>query len=282
MKIWLLGSDGMLAFAIKKVLHANELLETDRSVDISSFDTLQAFAQRNLPELMINCAAFTNVDDAEKNIELTFKINAQGAKNLSKIANELNCPLIHFSTDYVFDGNKKSPYTEDDIPNPLQVYGKSKLAGDRAIMSAAKKYYILRASWLYGPNGNNFVKTIMSLSKKQSVIKIVADQVGSPTFTFDLANTVKNIIDLSPGFGLYNASNEGFCSWFEFAQEIVKLTKSRCIVEPVETAEFQRVAKRPKYSVLSKSKLHKKTGYKMSEWQTSLMSFISSYLKPED
>lgn len=210
--VWLIGNQGMLGTDVENLLKNKRLEYTasDIDVDITQYSVLRNYAKDKNIEWVINCAAYTAVDKAEDEKELAFKINATGAENIARICREIGAKLIHISTDYVFDGQKKSPYTEDDRPNPLGVYGKSKLAGEESVRSILNNYYIVRTSWLYGKNGGNFVRTMIGLFGQRDEVKVVSDQWGTPTYTRDLAEAVIRIVELDKDeFGIYNFSNEG-------------------------------------------------------------------------
>ncbi|MTI80117.1 MAG: dTDP-4-dehydrorhamnose reductase [Firmicutes bacterium] len=202
------------------------------------------------PELVINCAAYTKVDDCEKNTAKAFSVNGEGVKNLATVCGELGTVLLQVSTDYVFDGFKKSPYSENDLTNPKSIYGKSKLAGEEYIENMLEKYFIVRTSWLFGNNGNNFVSTILRLAKERNELSIVYDQVGSPTYTRDLAGAITKLIN-STNYGTYHITNSHHCSWYELAKEILYLADIKEVkVKPITTTQFNRPAPRPAFSVL--------------------------------
>ena len=274
--IALIGANGMLASAIKKLAPANYEVQ---SFDLPTFDLTNRqkvlALQAKLPEIIINCAAYTNVDGCEEKRELAMQVNGDGVGLLVELAQKIDAVLVHISTDFVFGGEKISPYREDDQPEPLSIYGKSKLVGEQIIQqSELKKYYIIRTSWLYGAGGNNFVETMIRLGKGNAELKIVADQYGTPTWTDDLAITIFELLKLAcksssshghAPYGLYHYSNEGFCSWYEFSCEIFNQV---CDLEelmikdvlPITTDGYPLPAERPKYSVLSKDKIKKVTG----------------------
>lgn len=252
MRVLVTGSRGMLGADFIKVLtDRHELIGLDiEELDITdSNQTLKSLGEIK-PEVVINCAAFTDVDGCETNIYHAFAVNETGPRNLAKACKELDIPLVHFSTDYVFDGTATVPYKESDTPNPQSIYGKSKLAGEQAIREITHKHYIIRTSWLYGENGSNFVRTMLRLSKEKDEIGVVNDQTGSPTYTGDLAKAVAELI-MTPAYGTYHITNSGTCTWYEFTLEIFRQAGVNGVkVNPISTEELNRPAPRPRYSVL--------------------------------
>ena len=310
--IWLIGCNGMLGSEVVKQLTEKKLpfIGTDKEVDITNMEALENFVktvetnsyfhsekltrtQRQI-KWIINCAAYTNVDKAEEDVELATKLNENAARNIARIARSINAKLIHISTDYVFDGTSKIPYTENSQINPIGVYGKTKAAGEIAIQKEMNQYYILRTAWLYGFDGKNFVYTMTNLMNSKEEIKVVNDQKGSPTCAVDLAEVVLKFIQKSekaksffgknsaPSYGIYHFTNEGETTWFEFAQEINKLgikhqkIYNNCKVQPCTSAEFAAKVERPTYSVLDKSKITKEFKMKIPAWEVSLEKFIKS------
>ncbi len=291
-KIALLGASGMLARKVRE--KASAAGYTVALYDLPQFDmTDQAQVLQEMvrlkPDVIINCAAFTNVDGCETEQELANRVNGVAVGYLAEAAKAVDATLVHISTDYVFDGEKKTPYIEEDKTNPKSVYGHSKLLGEQAILSSGlKEFFIVRTSWLYGPGGNNFVETILRLAGEREELKIVADQVGSPTYTGDLANAVFNLLGISTSpqspatspYGTYHFANEGICSWYEFACEIVSLAKAQGLpiksqrILPIRTEEYPLPACRPAYSVFSKEKYQLATGAEIPAWQDSLTYYL--------
>ena len=291
-KMALVGSKGMLASAVRDCAGAGwDVYE----LDLPEFDTtdaglVDAVLGRIKPDVIVNCAAYTNVDGCETEEALATRVNGDGPGNLARTAKALDATLVHISTDYVFSGLKTSPYTEEDMTDPQSGYGRSKLAGETAILeSGLEKFFIIRTSWLYGPGGNNFVETILRLAKQREELSIVADQVGSPTFTPDLANAIFGLLDLtrhsSPVtrhclYGIYHFSNNGQCSWYEFAQEIVTQAQQSGEsvkvqrVLPIRTEDYPLPATRPAYSVFSKEKYTRVTGAQVPDWRSSLSIYF--------
>lgn len=280
-RIALIGANGMLAAAIKKHAPVGCQINEYDLPDFDLTDRTQVIAlQDDAPEIILNCAAYTDVDGCEKNHELAMQVNGVGVGFLAELAQRLGAILVHISTDFVFDGNKKSPYLEDDKPNPLSVYGQSKLRGEQAIQqSGLKKYFIVRTSWLYGAGGKNFVETMIRLAKERTELSVVDDQRGAPTWTEDLAQIVFALLQTDK-YGLYHFSNDGECSWYGFAREIFEqVGKSESLkVEnliPIPTAGYPLPAERPRYSVLSKDKIVQATKITIPTWQQSLESYLS-------
>lgn len=251
MKVLVTGAGGMLGQDLCAVFEDNGLYViplTHNDLDITNFDNCKTIIEQIKPQIIINIAAYTNVEKAEEEPDIALKINQKGAENIAKISKETGAIMVHISTDYVFDGIKNVPYLASDAPNPLNKYGYSKLKGEDAVKKFGDKYYIVRTSWLYGLFGKNFVDTMIELSKQQDEIKVVDDQIGSPTYTVDLAMGILNII--GKPYGTYHIANEGETSWFNFAKEIFKLKNSNIKLIPCNSEDFKQKATRPKYSVL--------------------------------
>jgi dTDP-4-dehydrorhamnose reductase len=285
----------MLASAVRNCAGSDwELAELDLpEFDLTDFYLIEAALGKFSPEVIVNCAAYTNVDGAEAEEPLALRINGEGPWNLAQIARQLGAILVHVSTDYVFDGKNHSPYREIDPVAPKSAYGRTKLAGERAIIeSGLESFYIVRTSWLYGPNGKNFVETIIRLAMEREELRIVADQVGSPTYTVDLAKAIFNLIGQKanpqspvPGLhGIYHFSNEGQCSWYEFACAVIALARQQGLsiktrrVVPIRTDEYPLPARRPAYSVFSKDKYRAVTGAVVPDWQSSLQQYMLTRL----
>jgi dTDP-4-dehydrorhamnose reductase len=264
--------------------------ELDLTDQVSVFKVLREIK----PDVIINCAAYTDVDGAETEEVEAFKVNGEGPAHLADFAHKNSAMLFHVSTDFVFDGKKRTPYLEEDSPHPLSVYGCSKLQGEQEILkSDLEKFFIIRTSWLYGPGGNNFVETIFRLAREREELRIVADQLGTPTYTEDLAKAVFTLLALADDgekgepqclknlFGLYHFSNQGECSWYEFALKIISLLRENGEllkvdrVLPIRTQGFPLPARRPSYSVLSKMKYQSVTKTKTPFWEDSLRKYLS-------
>lgn len=275
MKILITGANGMLAKAVKEELKENELVCTDvEELDITNLDAVRLYTKKVKPDYIINCAAYTAVDKAEEQEELVYKINAIGPKNLAIATQENNAVLVHISTDYVFGGDKDTSkdYNEDDKKNPQAVYGKTKLAGEKFIEENCKKFYIFRTAWLYG-EGHNFVRTMINLSKEHDEVKVVNDQHGSPTYAVDLASIIHQAMEKQIPFGVYNSTNMGYTTWYDFTKMIYDLEGINCKVTPVTSKEFKSAAKRPKNSQMSKSKLLK-YGIKIPTYEDALKRYL--------
>ncbi len=238
-------------------------------LDITDFNCVINFFARNKIDFVLHAAAYTKVDDAETNRDLAFLINAEGAKNIAIAANEKSIPIVYISTDYVFDGKKNTPYLPSDKTNPINVYGASKLAGEEAVKKENPKHYIIRTSWLYGKYGKNFVDTMIALSKTQKSIKVVNDQFGCPTWSVDLVEAIKNIIEKNMPFGTYHLCGGGVATWFDFAKKIFEIQKIKIEVIPVKTSEFPRPAPRPKFSAMDNSSA-------LSSWEEGLNKYLKS------
>ncbi len=280
MKILITGANGMLANSVKKRLEGNELICTDvEDLDITNYNAVLEFVQKTKPEYIVNCAAYTAVDKAETAGEIVEKINAQGPENLAKAAKENNSILIHISTDYVFGGELdiEKDYKEEDPKNPVTAYGITKLHGENKIKENTDKYYIFRTAWLYG-EGNNFVRTMLKLAETKDELNVVADQHGSPTYAEDLANIIGEAIEKKIPYGIYNATNQGYTTWYDFTKTIFEYANVTCKVNPVTTEEYIEMmkitqAKRPKNSKLSKEKLISQ-GINIPKWQDALKRYL--------
>jgi dTDP-4-dehydrorhamnose reductase len=247
-----------------------------RQLDITNLNNIKQFFKQFKPDYCINAAAYTAVDKAESEPEKAYLINVIGPKNLATVCKEFDTILLHISTDFVFDGTKNTPYTEDDIPNPTGVYGQTKLEGEQAIQEIWHKHFIIRTSWVYSQFGNNFMKTMLRLASERDKLSVVNDQIGTPTNAVDLAEVLLKIctsifhLPSSNLFGIYNFSNEGQCSWYFFAKKIFEFNNIKINLEPIPTTSFPTPAKRPAYSVLDKSKIKNTYGAEVKYWETSL------------
>ena len=243
------------------------------TIDITNHKKVKEYIDTNSIDIIINCAAYTAVDKAEEDEINADKINHLAVKNLAQIAKDENIKLIHISTDYVFDGKNFKPYNEDDRTNPTGVYGKTKLAGENAIREInPSNSVIIRTSWVYSSFGANFVKTMLRLGKERDELGVIFDQVGTPTYARDLANAILKIVSLGlpSEVQIYNYSNEGVLSWYDFAKEIMKMAKLECKINPIETSQYPTPAKRPHYSLLNKSKIKEDFGIMIPYWKDSL------------
>lgn len=275
MKILITGANGMLANAVKEEFKSEEIVCTDvAELDITDEKNVNEFVAKVKPDYIINCAAYTAVDKAEENEELVYKINAMGPKNLAVVAKENDAVLVHISTDYVFGGDKpvEEDYSEDDEKNPQAVYGTTKLAGEKFIEENCSKYYIFRTAWLYG-EGHNFVRTMLKLAGERDEVKVVNDQHGSPTYAVDLASIIHQAIDKKIPFGIYNSTNIGYTTWYDFTKMIYQIKNVDCKVTPVTSEEFKSPAKRPKNSQMSKDKLLK-NGIVIPTYEDALRRYL--------
>jgi dTDP-4-dehydrorhamnose reductase len=294
MRLALIGGSGMLAHMVAAVAppHYDVFPFDLPQLDIGVRDQVLGAMGSLRPHVIVNCAAYTNVDACETQEELATRVNGTGAGHLAEAAREAGAVLVHISTDYVFDGSKKTPYTEEDPPNPLSAYGRSKLAGEEAIRdSGLLRYFILRTSWLYGPGGKNFVETIARLAGEREELRVVADQLGSPTYTEDLARAIFQLLALdTPGttgltphevYGIYHFANEGVCSWHAFAEAIVERLRQRgeanrlLRVVPISTEDYPLPAPRPPYSVFAKDRYRAATGQEIPDWMNALDRYFA-------
>lgn len=271
MNILVLGANGMLGHAIQEVFRNHELTCWDQTqLDITDDTAVGEKIPAVKPDAIINAAAFTDVDACEEKESLATKVNGDAVGYIAAAADKLTIPLVHISTDYVFDGTKKEGYLENDFPSPINAYGRSKLRGEQQLMSHTHNYYLVRTAWLYGPNGKNFVETITAAAKEKNKLQVVNDQFGSPTYTVTLARSIQNLLENKLPYGIYHRTNDGVASWFEFAQAILAWRKIETPIEPVSSDAFPRPAKRPAYSVLKTSKLPV-----LEPWETALAEYLN-------
>ena len=274
------GANGQLGMELRKIgfTALDEVFYTDaEELDVTDRSAVEHFVKEHEIDTIINCAAYTAVDRAEEEPELAVRINTEAVSHLADVAEKYDCLLIHISTDYVFDGTGEEPYTEKSKTSPESVYGKTKLAGERAVRKSGCCYIIIRTAWLYSVHGHNFVKTILRLADERPEISVVSDQIGTPTYAGDLAKAIVSIMDndnRADYEGIYHFSNEGVCSWFDFAEEIVRLGKKSCKVVPVTTAEYPSPTKRPAYSVLDKTKIKRTFDLEIPDWKEALGSMM--------
>jgi len=276
MRVLITGAGGMLARDLIPVLsgRGHETLAPNESeLDITDLHTVSTIVESLKPELIINCAAYTRVDDAEVEEVKALQVNGHGVENLCMACRSGNIPLLHFSTDYVFDGTKPTPYSIHDKPNPINAYGRSKLTGEKHILKLMDKFYIIRTSWLFGLHGNNFVETMLSLAKSQKSINVVNDQRGCPTWTVHLSQAIAELIETGR-YGIYHITNSGSVTWYEFAREIFRLSGIHMNVIPVTSDRFPRPAKRPHNSVLDPYPLYDVLKRNMPSWQGALAGYL--------
>ena len=270
------GSNGQVGSEIKELssnYNYNFFFTTRDDIDITSKDSIKEFCQTNSINVIINCAAYTAVDKAQSDIENADLVNRKAVKKLSIVAKELDIKLIHISTDYVFDGKNFKPYVEEFQTNPQSVYGKTKLDGENELLDINPlNSIIIRTSWVYSYYGNNFVKTMLRLGKEKEELGVIFDQIGTPTYAKDLAITILDIIPQidNQKVEIYNYSNEGVLSWYDFAKEIMKMAKLNCKINPIETYQYPTPAKRPYFSLLNKSKIKSKFNLEIPYWKDGL------------
>lgn len=276
MKVLVTGSNGQLGYDVVKELQKQNIEccgATRQDFDIVDFEATENFIKNYMPDAVIHCAAYTAVDKAEDEQGLCYLVNASATENIAEICKKINAKMLYISTDYVFDGTKDGFYEVDDKPNPINVYGKTKLLGEQAVQKTLDKYFIVRISWVFGEHGNNFVKTMLRLGKERKEIKVVADQYGSPTYTADLAPLLIEMIQTEK-YGVYHATNKGVCTWAEFAEEIFKIAGIDVKVNHITIAEYPTRAKRPLNSRLSKEKIINNKFIIIRAWEKALREFI--------
>ncbi|WP_333877870.1 dTDP-4-dehydrorhamnose reductase [Flavobacterium sp.] len=285
MVVLVTGSNGQLGqslqFLAPRFPEIQFVFCTSSDLDITNKQNCEAVFAQIQPHYCINAAAYTAVDKAESEPEKAYQINVMGAKNLAEVCKAHHTILLHISTDFVFDGKKTTPYTETDIPNPTGVYGKTKLGGEIEIQKTLEQHYIIRTSWVYSQFGHNFMKTMLRLASERDRISVVNDQIGTPTHAVDLAECLVKIIchrelvevqkPTNHNFGIYNFSNEGQCSWYDFARAIFSINDISIHLQPIPTSEFPTPAKRPAYSVLDKTKIKTVFGIDIKDWEESLI-----------
>ena len=265
-----LGSD----VVIELLKRGYSTLSPNRSeLNLCSEDNIRNYILNSNCEAIVHCAAYTQVDKAEDEKDLCIKINATATKHIAKCAKILDIPMIYISTDYVFDGTKDGKYTENDETNPINIYGESKLAGEKYVQEILDKYYIVRTSWVFNINGKNFIETMLRLSKANNQLSIVNDQIGSPTYTKDLSRLLVDMLETSK-YGLYHATNEGYCSWYEFANTIFKLANINIDIKAINSNEYASRAKRPMNSKLSKDKLIEYGFKPLPHWEDALKDYL--------
>ena len=242
-------------------------------MDITDADSVNRVIAQAAPDAVIHCAAYTAVDAAEDNVELCRRVNVDGTQNIANICKKLDIPMIYISTDYVFDGEGERPWEPDDERTPLNVYGQTKYEGELAVQNTLDKYFIVRIAWVFGVNGKNFVRTMLNLAKTHDHITVVNDQFGSPTYTYDLARLLVDMV-LTDKYGIYHATNEGICTWYEFACEIFRQAGVKVEVEPVSAKQYQARAKRPSNSRMNKDKLEKNGFKRLPSWQDALGRYL--------
>lgn len=278
MKILVTGYNGQLGYDVVRegLKHGlNMVGSTREDLDITDEEEVLQFINTLKPDAIIHCAAYTAVDKAEDNKETCFNVNVVGTKYLAIAAGNIGAKFMYISTDYVFDGSGSKPFEEVDIPNPIGYYGLTKKEGENAIQTVLDNFFIVRISWVFGENGNNFVKTMLKLAETNKELNIIGDQVGSPTYTFDLARLLINMIKTDK-YGIYHATNEGFCSWAEFAEKIFTLSNKDVSINTISSNEYPTRAVRPKNSRLSKQKLQDNAFTPLPNWEEGLAHFLKA------
>jgi dTDP-4-dehydrorhamnose reductase len=273
--ILITGSRGQLGNEMQQTavrFPAFRFIYTDvEDLDICDKAALDAFVKANVVDVIVNCAAYTAVDKAEDDVELCYKINAEAVRNIGEVAHQNGLKVVHVSTDYVFDGTNYVPYSEDQAVSPNTVYGKSKLAGEQALMETCGQAAILRTAWLYSSFGNNFVKTMIKLGTERDSLNVIFDQIGTPTYAADLADTILKMLSHATFVpGMYHFSDEGVCSWYDFTKTIHRIAGITCDVRPIETKDYPARTPRPHYSVLNKAKIKATYGITIPHWEESL------------
>lgn len=272
MKVLVIGANGQLGYDVVKELQKQNIEcygASRQDFDIVDFEATENFIKNYIPDAVIHCAAYTAVDKAEDEQGLCYLVNASATENIAEICKKINAKMLYISTDYVFDGTKNGFYEVDDKPNPINVYGKTKLLGEEAVQKILDKYFVVRISWVFGEHGNNFVKTMLRLGKERKEISVVADQYGSPTYTADLAPLLVKMIQTEK-YGIYHATNEGVCTWAEFAEAIFKIACMDVKVNHITTAEYPTRAKRPMNSRLGKTSLVINNFKILENWQNAV------------
>lgn len=267
------GANGQLGNCIRLFLKDTAIYTDKEELDITDENAVKEFVKNNNFKCIINCSAYTAVDKAENDIELATKINVDGVRNLAKT----NIPLIHISTDYVFNGKNNVPYVETDTTDPMSVYGKTKLEGEKEVLKYSKSAIIIRTAWLYSQFGNNFLKTMLRLGKEKESLNVVFDQIGTPTYAMDLAGVIFKILQSGKYENMkeiYHFSNEGVCSWYDFAIEIMKEVNLNCKVKPIESKDYPTLAVRPSFSVLNKSKIKRDFGVEIEHWRMAMVECL--------
>ncbi len=278
MKILVTGANGMLGQDLCPILEdadfIDEVIETDiKNLDITNEIQVKRVLKDKKPDIVVHCGAYTNVDKAESDVENARKINVNGTENLAKACKSIGATLVLISTDYVFDGKKNKKYLPTDKPCPLNIYGQTKFEAEQVVQKNCDKFYIVRTSWLYGHHGKNFVETILKLAKENKDIKVVDDQIGSPTWTVALSEALVELLEEMPEYGIYHICGSGETSWYEFAKEIFKLSNINVNLTPCTSEEYKVPAKRPKYSVLENEQI-------CDNWKKSLKYYLQ--LRVED
>lgn len=284
MKVLVTGVKGQLGYDVCRVLNARGI--ENRGVDIEDFDitnadAVNAYISSYRPDAIIHCSAYTAVDKAEDDAERCERVNAMGPANIAAAANAIGAKMMYISTDYVFPGTGECFYTPDDATGPLSIYGKTKLMGEEAVKSTTDRHFIVRISWVFGKNGGNFVKTMLRLAETKTDLNVVCDQIGSPTYTYDLSLLLCDMI-VTDRYGTYHATNEGICSWAEFAKEIMQQAGKTTVIHPIPSSQYPTRAVRPLNSRMSKDKLVENGFSRLPEWKDALSRYLNELSSTED
>lgn len=281
MRVFVTGVKGQLGYDVMNELEKQGLegigVDIDE-MDITDADQVNKVIKEAAPDAVIHCAAYTAVDAAEDNEEICRKVNAQGTENIAKVCEELDIKMMYISTDYVFNGQGERPWEPDDKREPLNVYGQTKYEGELAVENNVEKFFIVRIAWVFGVNGKNFIKTMLNLAKSHDELNVVNDQIGSPTYTYDLSRLLVDMIE-TDNYGFYHATNEGLCTWYEFAREIFRQAGVKVKVNPVDSSQFPAKAKRPHNSRMSKEKLTANGFQRLPAWQDALSRYLDIILE---
>jgi dTDP-4-dehydrorhamnose reductase len=276
-KILVTGGHGQLGKELVKELSKEHEAYgfSKQDLDVTDIQQASAVLRRIRPDAVVHAAAYTKVDQAELDPDSAYSINAYGTRNMAVAAQQMGAKMVYISTDYVFDGSQSAPYRELDQTSPLNIYGKSKLAGEQMVQTFTEKFFIVRTSWLYGKHGHNFVSTMLQLSQTNDELQVVCDQVGTPTYTLDLSRFISGLIK-SENYGIYHASNTGSCSWFEFAQAVFQIAAIPQKIVPVESKDFSQLAVRPAYSVLDHMAIRLHGFEDFRHWRDALQEFLTA------
>ena len=280
MKVLVTGVKGQLGYDVVNELTKRgiEAVGVDiQEMDITDAASVEKVIGEAAPDAVVHCAAYTAVDAAEDNVEICRKVNADGTQNIANVCKKLDCKMVYISTDYVFDGEGTRPWEPEDERHPLNVYGQTKYEGELAVQNTLEKYFIVRISWVFGVNGKNFIKTMLNLGKTHDHLTVVNDQFGSPTYTYDLARLLVDMVQTDK-YGIYHATNEGICNWYEFACEIFRQAGMNVDVAPVPASEYPTKAKRPENSRMSKEKLTENGFERLPSWQDALERYLKEIL----
>ena len=288
MKVLVTGVSGQLGYDVVRegtgrgleIIGSDVVGEVHKRLDITDKDAVLTSVRNLKPDVIVHCAAYTAVDNAEEMKELCWKVNVTGTENLAIAAKEVGAKFVYISTDYVFDGEGSKAFVETDQPNPAGYYGLTKYEGEKVVQSILDNYFIIRISWVFGLNGFNFIKTMLKLAETRKELNVVGDQIGSPTYTYDLSRLIIDMIETNK-FGIYHATNEGFCSWADFAKEIFNLAEKDVKVNSITSEEYPTIAVRPKNSRMSKQKLIDAGFEPLRNWQEALLHYIGELNKQE-